>query len=296
MADLPNKQHMQHDKAQLLNRRADLEEALAFARDGKRPWRCERWSGSRETAECGEHGKYTRLVLKGPDFRGEALNRISGCPTCIANELDQLRDALRALKVSELLDRAGIARRFQDCEFDNYQAVNTDAQKNMEACQRYARSWEKCLAAGTSMIMTGNCGTGKNHLAVSMAKNIIRHHLATVEITDVMRLTRAVKNTWRHNAERTDDEVINHFASLDLLIIDEVGVQFGTPTETTILQEIINARYESVLPTILISNLTFDQLKESIGERIVDRVTDGGRNRLVFGWESFRANIGGVAA
>ncbi|MBA5819709.1 AAA family ATPase, partial [Escherichia coli] len=68
-----------------------------------------------------------------------------------------------------------------------------------------------------------------NHLAVSMAKNIIRHHLATVEITDVMRLTRAVKNTWRHNSERTEDEVIDHFVSLDLLIIDEVGVQFGTP-------------------------------------------------------------------
>ncbi|HBA5267738.1 TPA: AAA family ATPase, partial [Escherichia coli] len=44
------------------------------------------------------------------------------------------------------------------------------------------------------------------------------------------------------------------------------------------------------------SNLTFDQLKESIGERIVDRVTDGGRNCLVFGWESYRAHIGGVAA
>lgn len=41
--------------------------------------------------------------------------------------------------------------------------------------------------------MTGNCGTGKNHLAVSMAKSIVREYLASVEITDVMRLTRAVK-------------------------------------------------------------------------------------------------------
>ncbi|MCW3186239.1 ATP-binding protein, partial [Escherichia coli] len=227
---------------------------------------------------------------------GKAVKRVSGCLSCLSEELGRVYDELRALKVRELLDQAGIARRFQDCEFENYQAVNTDAQKNLEACQRYAASWKKCLAAGTSMVMIGNCGTGKNHLAVSMAKNIIRHHQATVEITDVMRLTRAVKNTWRHNSERTEDEVLDHFASLDLLIIDEVGVQFGTPTEITILQEIINARYESVLPTILISNLTFEQLKESIGERIVDRVTDGGCNCLVFGWESYRAHIRGVAA
>ncbi|NUH56526.1 ATP-binding protein [Citrobacter portucalensis] len=290
------KHYAQHDKAQLLNRKADLEEEIQFARAGKRPWRCEHWLTSEETAECEKHGKYSRLVLKGRDVRGETIKRVSGCLTCIANELDQVQDALRILKVSELLDKAGIARRFQDCEFENYQAVNADAQRNLEACRRYVSSWEKCLAAGTSMIMIGNCGTGKNHLAVSMAKNIIRHHLATVEITDVMRLTRAVKNTWRHNSERTEDEVIDHFVSQDLLIIDEVGVQFGTPTEITILQEIINARYESVLPTILISNLTFEQLKESIGERIVDRVTDGGRNRLAFGWESYRAHIGGVAA
>ncbi|EQA9968873.1 ATP-binding protein [Escherichia coli] len=296
MINFLNKQHMQHDKAQLLNRSAELEEEMQFARAGKRPWRCEHWLASDETAECEKHGKYTRLVLKGPDIRGETIKRVSGCPCCIAEELDHVHDELRALKVRELLDQAGIARRFENCEFENYQAVNAGAQRNLDACQRYVDAWKDHLAAGTSMIMIGNCGTGKNHLAVSMAKNIIRHHLATVEITDVMRLTRAVKNTWRHNSERTEDEIIDHFVSLDLLIIDEVGVQFGTPAEITILQEIINARYESVLPTILISNLTFEQLKESIGERIVDRVTDGGRNCLVFGWESYRAHIRGVAA
>lgn len=211
-------------------------------------------------------------------------------------ELAGIESNLHALRVADLLDNAGIARRFETCEFDNYQAINQDAAKNLSSCRRYASSWPERLNAGTGLVMTGNCGTGKNHLAVSMAKSIIRDHLANVEITDVMRLTRSVKSTWRHNAEMTEEDVIERFASLDLLIIDEVGVQFGSPTEMTILQEIINARYESILPTILISNLTFDQLKETIGERIVDRVTDGGRNRLAFGWGSFRAIASGVVA
>ncbi|HCR1072524.1 TPA: ATP-binding protein, partial [Enterobacter kobei] len=211
-------------------------------------------------------------------------------------ELADIESSLRALRVSYLIDNAGIARRFEACEFANYQAINQDAARNLASCQRYTNSWPERLKAGTGLVMTGNCGTGKNHLAVSIAKTIIRDHLAKVEITDVMRLTRAVKSTWRHNAEMTEEDVIERFASLDLLIIDEVGVQFGSPTEMTILQEIINARYESILPTILISNLTFDQLKETIGERIVDRVTDGERNRLAFGWGSFRAIASGVVA
>ncbi|HBD0204319.1 TPA: ATP-binding protein, partial [Escherichia coli] len=108
------------------------------------------------------------------------------------------------------------------------------------------------------------------------------NYLASVEITDVMRLTRAVKNCWRNDSEKTADEVIERYASMDLLIIDEVGVQFGSAAEMAILQEIINARYESILPTILISNLSPEELWAFISPRIADRITDGGRNWLSF--------------
>ncbi|HDQ6722187.1 TPA: AAA family ATPase, partial [Escherichia coli O146:H21] len=103
MTNFLNKQHMQHDKAQLLNRKADLEEELAFVRGGKRPWRCEHWVQSTETVSCGKHGKYTRYVLTGPDVRGKAVKRVSGCLSCLSEELDRVYDELRALKVRELL-------------------------------------------------------------------------------------------------------------------------------------------------------------------------------------------------
>ncbi|MBF2792874.1 ATP-binding protein [Enterobacter asburiae] len=284
------------EKESLIGELESLREELAFSLEGKKPWRHESWQESTEKANCENHGEYLVHVLTGPEFRGSATVKKSLCPECMKAKLERIESGLRALRVADLMDNAGIARRFETCEFDNYQAINPDAAKNLAACQRYATSWPERLKAGTGLVMTGNCGTGKNHLAVSMAKSIIRDHLAKVEITDVMRLTRAVKSTWRHNAEMTEEDVIERFASLDLLIIDEVGVQFGSPTEMTILQEIINARYESILPTILISNLTFDQLKDTIGERIVDRVTDGGRNRLAFGWESFRTIAAGAKA
>ncbi|MCU2427321.1 ATP-binding protein [Enterobacter hormaechei subsp. hoffmannii] len=285
------------ERETLVAKREVLREELAFAVEHKKPWQWGSWeSGEVHAAACEKHGDYQRISLTGKAYRGVDNVKHSQCPECVKAELAGIESSLRTLRVADLIDNAGIARRFEACEFDNYQAINQDAAKNLAACQRYASSWPERLNAGTGLFMTGNCGTGKNHLAVAMAKSIIRDHLANVVITDVMRLTRAVKSTWRHNAEMTEEDVIERFASLDLLIIDEVGVQFGSPTEMTILQEIINARYESILPTILISNLTFDQLKETIGERIVDRVTDGGRNRLAFGWGSFRAITSGVVA
>lgn len=284
------------EREKLLAQQQDLQEELKFAQEGKKPWGYEKWLESEDMAICDKHGEYSRRVLTGAEFRGKCPTKSSRCPDCIQEAQTQVSSGLRALQVAGLLDNAGIVRRFENCEFENYQRINSLAGKNLEACQRYAGNWPHVLESGKSLVLTGSSGTGKNHLAVSMAKNIIRNHLASVEITDVMRLTRAVKSAWRHNAECTEESVLEHYSSLDLLIVDEVGVQFGSPAEMTILHEIINTRYESVLPTILISNLPLDLLKEFISDRIFDRVTDGGRNHLVFNWPSFRANTGGAVA
>ncbi|WP_447873671.1 ATP-binding protein [Serratia fonticola] len=284
------------ERNKLKARQEELAAELAFSVDGIAPFHYERWPMSTQTMDCATHGEYQEHTLTGPEYRGKAGEKRSQCPKCLQVKLQEVEDAIRQNHVNGLLGDAGIAPRFQHCEFSNYQPVTAAAAKNLAGCQRYTQGWPMIFAAGTGLVMTGSCGTGKNHLAVSMAKQIIRDHLAEVLITDVMRLTRAVKSTWRKDAERTEADVLDMYSTVDLLIIDEVGVQFGTPAELAILQEIVNARYENILPTILISNLTFEQLKSFIGERIVDRVTDGGSNRLVFDWESYRSNKAGVAA
>ncbi|PLM43675.1 AAA family ATPase, partial [Klebsiella michiganensis] len=230
--------NQQKERADLKANQERLNEELTFALEHKLPWGYAGWeSGKSETITCEKHGRFERFTLVGKAFRGGENFKHSRCPECLKEELAEVDAKLRALRVDDLLDRAGIARRFEGCEFDNYQAVNPDAAKNLSACQRYAENWEHCFDAGLGLLMVGKCGTGKNHLAVAMAKNIIRTHLARIEITDVMRVMRAVKSTWRHNAEATEDSVLDHYTSLDLLIIDEVGVQFGSASELAILQE-----------------------------------------------------------
>ncbi|EPW1928444.1 ATP-binding protein [Escherichia coli] len=288
--------NLREQQKRLQARMDELQAELAFAKTGEKPWPYRACREAEGAGCCEKHGEYNTHILEWDERHGETALKISRCPECLADEISVTHRALVALKADALIESAGIAFRFRDCEFENYLEINPDAARNLAACRRYAENWEDVLEKGTSLVMTGSCGTGKNHLAVAMAKHIIRHHLASVEITDVMRLTRAVKNCWRNDSEKTADEVIEHYASLDLLIIDEVGVQFGSAAEMAILQEIINARYESVLPTILISNLSPEELWVFISPRIADRVTDGGRNWLSFNWPSYRAHIGGVAA
>jgi DNA replication protein DnaC len=285
------------NRANLIAERDTVSAELNFSLNGESPYSWQHCRvGEQTTAVCGDHGDYlqhSRLIeVPGRETR----YKHSGCPDCLRDRLAGVEQGLRDAHTDELIERAGIARRFERCELDNYDSVNEGATANREACRRYADTWPERLASGTGMAMIGSCGTGKNHLAIGLTKKIIRDHQASVLITDVIRISRAMKSTWRANAERTEDEILDYFISPDLLIIDEVGSQTGSLSELSILQEVVNARYESVLPTILISNLNIEQLRAGVGDRIVDRVTDGGRNRLVFNWESYRGKVEGAAA
>jgi DNA replication protein DnaC len=96
-----------------------------------------------------------------------------------------------------------------------------------------------------------------------------------------------VKETWGGRSKRAEQEVLDRFSNVDLLVIDEIGVQFETKTEENILFEIINERHESMKATILISNLDYVGFKKIIGERLNDRLFEDWRI-LEFNWESYR--------
>jgi len=112
----------------------------------------------------------------------------------------------------------------------------------------------------------------------------------------VMRIIRAIKRTWSKESDMSEDELLRLYTSRDLLIIDEVGLQYGTDAEKIILFDILNTRYERMLPTILLSNLTPAQISDAIGERLTDRMVEGGGTELIFNWESYRKQKGQVTA
>jgi DNA replication protein DnaC len=101
-------------------------------------------------------------------------------------------------------------------------------------------------------------------------------------------MIRSVKDSWRKGSEKSEEDVIRSFSEPDLLVVDEVGVQFGSDTEKLYLTEIINNRYERKMPTVLISNLNFEELEKSLGTRIIDRFFEGKSAILKFTWESYR--------
>ncbi len=240
---------------------------------------------------CDEHGEFesTGMALQGREIW-------SGCPVCadrknreqfLADERARETER-RSIALRNAFGRACIPPRFQGKTFDGYFADTEAKRRALAVCKAYAEKFDENADNGPSLILCGRPGTGKTHLACAIADFLIRngHSAAFSRVFDAVR---TIKATWSRGSEMTETQAIRSFIEPDLLILDEVGVQFGTEAEMLMVFEIINGRYEAIKPTILISNLPITELKNFIGERVMDRLREGGGKYIAFDWDSFRA-------
>lgn len=238
---------------------------------------------------CGTHGDFaSRNVLK---------NIWSGCPQC-ASERDTTQQLEAAEKASierfriwkKRLGEAGIPERFQERTLASYHAVNSGQQRALSFASDFADQFEEVSKSGRSAIFCGKPGTGKTHLAVGIGLHVMSLN-RLVLFTTVQRMVRRVKESWRKGASESESEVIDLLVQPDLLILDEIGVQFGTDFEKNLVFDVLNERYEKRRPTLLISNLTAGEVKTFLGERVYDRLREDGGKCVPFDWESHRGRI-----
>jgi len=238
---------------------------------------------------CPKHGAYTSTNFVS-DFWTE-------CPVCMKTKINKQlkeRDKEAALereqrKWAARIGSAAIPERFKDRTLDSYVAKTSGQKKALAFAKEYAENFDQVIKTGRSAIFTGKVGTGKTHLAVGIALSIMKQQRSALFVT-VQRLIRRIKDSWR-TKEETESDVINAFASPDLLILDEVGVQFGSEFEKQLLFDVLNERYEKLKPSILLSNIPSEQLSDYLGERVMDRLRENGGALIGFNWDSYRKNL-----
>lgn len=241
---------------------------------------------------CEKHGKFT-----GTFFTIVSTPRKSGCPKCAEErqaEKEREEAARRASAIASIKDtilsRAQIPLRFRDRTLDNFRAESDGQRRALKIAKAYAASFDDRLAQGGGMVLCGKPGTGKTHLACAIAMHVAGQGRSAKFMT-VIQAVREVKETYRRDSDKTEQEAIDAFGAPDLLILDEVGVQWGSDAEKLILFEIINGRYSEMRPTILISNLMETELGAYIGDRAVDRMREGGGAVIAFDWPSYRSMV-----
>ncbi|MCY1304739.1 DNA replication protein DnaC [compost metagenome] len=124
-----------------------------------------------------------------------------------------------------------------------------------------------------------------------MAGVVVEQHRRNVLYTTVSRVCQQVKASYSKESSQSEREALELFRTPDLLILDEVGASYGTDFERMLMFEVINARYEDLKPTLVISNLSAPDLAAALGDRTVDRLREAGGVVVKFDWESARREV-----
>lgn len=194
------------------------------------------------------------------------------------------------------LQLAGVPRRFRSVSFDDYQLETGETGilqgKVLALCRTYATHFAEQCACGRSLVFVGNPGTGKTMLASAIVGQVVRMGHSARYIC-ASRLARELRDVFRKKAV-SEQEMLDAYIQPDLFVLDEIGMQYGTDTERLALWDILNGRYENELPSILISNLTPDEMGVYISERIFDRLRENGGVVVAFPWDSFRSRKQGT--
>jgi DNA replication protein DnaC len=147
--------------------------------------------------------------------------------------------------------RRGVTPRFYNATWENWKTENP---KQASVLEKVKQAW------GKNLFMVGGNGTGKTHLAMCLAKEGATYCL-------VPELFRSVREDMSIEQETIDD-----YGECKLLILDEAGRQKGTDFERNLLFEIIDKRWNNMLPTTIIGNITKKEFANLYGTAVVDRL------------------------
>jgi DNA replication protein dnaC len=232
-----------------------------------------RFRGREETFHCEKHGDVQVMHLVGS---ADPLE----CPLCIQEREEQeKREKFEEQRIKKLT-AMGIRDRHFNASFANYEPENKDAKQYLHDLYELARN-----PRDTIVLMYGNCGTGKSHLA-SAAVILNNAEYTTWELLD-LRL-RSTYNSFA--AKKTEYQMMMHYCTIPFLVIDEIEKGKNEDAKMRCLSLICRERHERKRPLWLAGNCNYEWVKTMLDSSVIDRLKQKGKS-FNFYWESQRPKL-----
>lgn len=182
-----------------------------------------------------------------------------------------------------------IPPRYEHCSFANFAAVTRSHQVALEQAMQYASRYPLLGdEEGLGLLLTGDTGLGKTHLAVSVLREIVSMKGVRGQFWDFQQLIREIKSSYDPETKTTELQVLSPVIETDVLVLDDLGAWRITDWMNDTLFQIINSRYLARRPTVITTNFRdvppqqaakADHLVRK--EFLVDRVGQRLRSRLM---------------
>lgn len=178
--------------------------------------------------------------------------------------------------------KSGVPERYFKESLDTYKINNEMQATAAKAATNFLHA-VKC-GEFKSLVMIGNAGTGKTHLACAIIREAGGKYRTAPDIVEEMRRAKSF------TANDTEADIIKYYGHVPLLVIDEIGRGIAATDEKYMLYQILNARYNTRKPTILISNHKKADFLQYIGVAAADRLVESAEI-LELNGESYRREL-----
>jgi DNA replication protein DnaC len=144
---------------------------------------------------------------------------------------------------------------------------------NKRSQERFARAFQVAQAFATEpkgwLVLGGPSGSGKTHLAAAIVNEQIRLEQPAFYIT-VPDLLDRVRASFSSGSEVPFDEFFESVKTSPMLVLDDMGVQSDTAWAREKIDQILNSRFNNMLPTVVVIAVPLEELDDRLQTRLTD--------------------------
>lgn len=186
----------------------------------------------------------------------------------------------RKLRIAEdKLKASGVSEEFRNMRFENFKYENSiEVMEAFLTAKNYSKNFEDIRAVRKNSIMfNGQVGSGKTHLAMSIANILLDCSTGVIYMPYRSIITKIKQSiTDEENYQRE----VNLYKNAEVLLIDDLFKGKITQSDVNIIYEIIDYRYFKSLPLIVTTEKSIEDLVE-IDEAIGSRIYEMSKNYVV---------------
>jgi DNA replication protein DnaC len=180
------------------------------------------------------------------------------------------------LKILEKLSCEELSKssRLTLSDFDSFSLdyYNGDDKEYMKDVFEYCRDYADDFSLDSpNLYFHGGVGLGKTHLSLAIANEVIKKGFNVV-YGSAQNLVSKIERERFGRSQEPEGTTEEKLLGCDLLILDDLGVEFSTAFTVSAIYNIINTRLCESRPTIISSNLDFEEIEKKYEQRLTSRI------------------------
>ncbi len=247
----------------------------------------------RGTSKYCSYCEYRGIIID-PHYRETGGEPLSPCPRCILSkctcngvapyfyfEDGEIRECYcretrtNIDRIKAIYARSGIDKKFQWRFINEFESIHRLAERARTAAYDVIMNFPDVRKG---LYFWGNPGTGKTLLSAIILTELITRYAVEGRFIKISRtFFNRLRGTFVEGSPSYGkaEQIENELAEVDVLVIDDFGIQRDSAWEQETLYNLIDARYENEKFTILTSNNNpFKTLKDISNGRVLSRIRE----------------------